>query len=169
MNTSRPAGSWRDRTGPPRSPIRKGWTNVKDFPEPSLGAPSLGASSLGLGTCSSLRRGIAHQHLRPWVYLRGISAVGISALVPFRDRIAGTHDRCSAGAGTDAVVGLGARLHRDGGGARDRRRPRRIRARGAAAYRGGTINSRRLDRLAEATPQLGMTRARNQSGKKTRR
>ncbi len=93
----------------------------------------------------------------PEVYLRGISEVGISALVPFRDRIAGTHDRRSAGAGTDAAVGLGARLHRDVGGARDRHPPRRIRARGAAAYRGDPINSRRLDRLAEAAPQLGKT------------
>src|SRR5229473_945984 len=146
MNASRPAVSWRDHTGPPRRPIRKGWTNVKDFLAPSL----------GLGTCSFLRRGIAQQHLRPWVYLRGISAVGIPAMVPFRDRIAGTHDRRSAGAGTDAAVGLGARLHRDVGGARDRHPPRRIRARGAAAYRGDTINSRRLDRLAEAAPQPGM-------------
>ena len=40
-------------------------------------------------------------------------------MVPFRDRIAGTHDRRSAGAGMDAAVGLGARLHRDVGGARD--------------------------------------------------
>src|SRR5271168_4458965 len=135
----------------------KVWTNVKDFLAPSLGAPSLGASSLGLGTCSFLRRGIAHQHLRPWVYLRGISAVGIPALVPFRDRIAGTHDRRSAGAGTDAAVGLGARLHRDVGGARDRDTPRRIRARGGAACRRGTIDTRRLDRLAEAAFQLGMT------------
>src|ERR1700686_541060 len=127
--------------------IRKGWTNVKDFLAPSL----------GLGTFSFLRRGIAQQHLRPWVYLRGISAVGIPALVPFRDRIAGTHDRRSAGAGTDAAVGLGARLHRDVGGARDRHPPRRIRARGAAANRGDTINSRQLDRLAEAAPHLGMT------------
>ena len=31
MNASRPAVSWRDHTGPPRRPIRKGWTNVKDF------------------------------------------------------------------------------------------------------------------------------------------
>src|ERR1700689_1374773 len=131
--------------------IRKGWTNVKDFLEPSLDA------SPGLGACSFLRRGIADQHRRPWVYLRGISAVGIPALVPFRDRIAGTHDRRSAGAGTNAALGLGARLHRDVGGARDRHPPRRIRARGAAAYRGDTINSRRLDRLAEAAPQLGMT------------
>src|SRR3984885_10738091 len=127
--------------------IRKGWTNVKDFPAPSL----------GLGACSFLRRGIAQQHLRPWVYLRGISAVGIPAMVPFRDRITGTHDRRPAGAGMDAAVGRGARLHRDVGGARDRHPPRRIRARGAAAYRGDTINSRRLDRLAEAAPQLGMT------------
>ena len=37
---------------------RKGWTNVKDFLAPSL----------GLGACSFLRRGIAQQHLRPWVY-----------------------------------------------------------------------------------------------------
>src|SRR6202046_5811495 len=103
-------------TGPPRRPVRKGWTNVKDFLAPSL----------GLGTCSFLRRGIAQQHLRPWVYLRGISAVGIPALVPFRDRIAGTHDRRSAGAGTDAAVGLGARLHRDVGGARNRHPPWRI-------------------------------------------
>src|SRR6202140_1563101 len=147
MNASRPVVSWRDHTGPPRRPIRKGWTNVKDFLAPSL----------GLGTFSFLRRGIAQQHLRPWVYLRGISAVGIPALVPFRDRIAGTHDRRSAGAGTDAAVGLGARLHRDVGGARDRHPPRRIRARGAAANRGDTINSRQLDRLAEAAPQLGMT------------
>ena len=72
---------------------------------------------------------IAQQHLRPWVYLRGISAVGIPALVPFRDRIAGTHDRRSAGAGTDAAVGLGARLRRYVGGARDRHPPRPIRAR----------------------------------------
>ncbi len=93
----------------------------------------------------------------PWVYLRGITEVGIPALIPFRDRIAGTHDRRSAGAGADAAVGLGARLHRDVGGARDRHPPRRIRARGAAAYRGDTINSRRLDRLAEAAPQRGMT------------
>jgi hypothetical protein len=78
-------------------------------------------------------------------------------MVPFRDRIAGTHDRRSAGASTDAAVGLGARLRRDVGGARDRHPPRRIRARGAAAYRGDTINSRRLDRLAEVAPQLGMT------------
>ncbi len=55
--------------------------------------------------------------------------------------------------GTDAAVGRGARLYRDVGGARDRHPPRRIRARGAAAYRGDTINSRRLDRLAEAAPQ----------------
>src|SRR6202030_873984 len=61
------------------------------------------------------------------------------------------------GAGTDAAVGFGARLHRDVGGARDRHPPRRIRARGAAAYRGDTINSRRLDRLAEAAPPLGTT------------
>src|ERR1700733_1012325 len=152
--------------------IRKGWTNVKDFlapslvapslvapslVAPSLVAPSLGAPSLGLGACSFLRRGIAQQHLRPWVYLRGISAVGIPAMVPFRDRITGTHDRRSAGAGMDAAVGRGARLHRDVGGARDRHPPRRIRARGAAAYRGDTINSRRLDRLAEAAPPLGRT------------
>ena len=116
-------------------------------------------TSLGLGTCSFLRRGIAQQLLRPWVYLPGISAVGIPALVPFRDRIAGTHDRRFAGAGTDAAVGLGAGLHRDVGGARDRHPPRRIRARGSAARRGGTIDTRRLDRLAEAAPQLGMTYA----------
>src|SRR5437016_3669854 len=75
MNASRPAISWRDHTGPPRRRIKKGWTNVKDFLAPSL----------GLGACSFLRRGIAQQHLRPWVYLRGISAMGIPALVPFRD------------------------------------------------------------------------------------
>src|ERR1700742_2837070 len=137
----------RRRSAAARALIRKGWTNVKDFLEPSPGP----------GACSFLRRGIADQHLRPWVYLRGISAVGIPALVPFRDRIAGTHDRRSAGAGTDAAVGLGARLHRDVGGARDRHPPRRIRARGGAACRGDTINSRRLDRLAEAAPALGMT------------
>ena len=39
--------------------------------------------------------------------------MGISRLVPFRDRIAGAHDRRSAGAGTDAAVGRGARLRRD--------------------------------------------------------
>ncbi len=139
MNASRPAICWRDQTGPPRRPIRKGWTNVKDFLAPSL----------GLGTCSFLRRGIAQQHLRPWVYLRGISEVGIPALVPFRDRIAGTDDRRSADARTDAVVGLGARLHRDVGGARDRHPPRRIRARGPAAYRGDAINSRRMDSLGD--------------------
>lgn len=76
--------------------------------------------------------------------------MGIPALVPFRDRIAGTHDRRSAGAGTNAAVGRGARLRRDVGGTRDRHPPRRIRARGATAYRGNTINSRWLDRLAEA-------------------
>src|ERR1700730_4906555 len=95
MNASRPAVSWRDHTGPPRRPIRKGWTNVKDFLAPSL----------GLGACSFLRRGIAQQHLGPWVYLRGISAVGIPALVPLRDRIGGTHDGRSAGAGRTRLWG----------------------------------------------------------------
>jgi len=116
---------------PRRADIRKGWTNVKNFLAPNL----------SFGACSFLRRGIAQQHLRRWVYLRGISAVGISALVPFRDRIAGTHDRRSAGARTNAAVGRGAR---------DRHSPRRIRARGATAYRGDTINGRWLGRLAEA-------------------
>jgi DoxX-like protein len=37
--------------------------------------------------------------------------------------------------------------------------PRRIRARRAAAYRGDALDSRRLDRLAEAAPQAGMTAA----------
>lgn len=111
---------------------------------------------------------IAQQHLGPWLYLRGISAVGISALVPFRDRIAGTHGGRSAGAATDAAVGLGARLRRDVGGARDRYPPRRIRARGGAVYRGDTINSRRLARLAGAAPQLGMIGAADKLGPRPR-
>ena len=139
------AASWRDKS--PRRP-QKRLDKCQKFP---------GAKYYGLGTCSFLRRGIAQQHLRPWIYLRGISEVGIPALVPFRDRIAGTHGCRSAGAGTDAAVGCGARLHRDVGGARDRHPPRRILARGAAAYRGDTIDCRRLDRLAEAVPQLGAT------------
>ena len=96
----------------------------------------------------------------PAIDLRGISSLGIPALVPFRDRIAGTHDRRFAGARTDAAMGLGARLHRDVGGAGDRDTPRQIRARGGAAYRGGAIDTRRLDRLAEAAFQLGMTKVR---------
>src|SRR6185437_10838522 len=103
---------------------------------PTLGASSVGASNLGLGACSILRGGIAHQHLRARVDLPGISAVGIPALVPFRDRIARTRDRRSAGAVTDAAVGSGARLQRHAGGASDRHPPRRIRTRRADTYRG---------------------------------
>src|SRR6185437_6192522 len=86
----------------------------------------------------------------------GISAVGIPALVPFRDRIARTRDRRSAGAVTDAAVGRGARLQRHAGGASDRHPPRRIRTRRAATYRGNTIDNCRLVRLAEAVSQSGM-------------
>ena len=46
---------------------------------------------------------------------------------------------------------------RDVGGARDRHTPRRIRARRGAACCGDTIDRRRLDRLAGAAPQFGMT------------
>ena len=76
--------------------------------------------------------------------------MGIAALVPFRDRFAGTHECRSADAGTDAAVGRGARLHRDVGCARDRHAPRRIRAWGGATCRGDTIDCCRLARLAQA-------------------
>src|SRR6185437_2208040 len=124
---------------------------------PTLGASSVGASNLGLGSRGILRGGIAHQHLRARVDLPGISAVGIPALVPFRDRIAGARDRRSAGAVTDAAVGRGARLQRHAGGASDGYPSRRIRTRRAATYRGDTIDHRRLVRLAAAVSQSGMT------------
>jgi hypothetical protein len=78
-------------------------------------------------------------------------------MVSFGDRIPRTHDRRSAGADTDAAVGRGARLLRDVGGVCYRHPSWRVRARGSAAYRGDIINSRRLDSLAEAAPQPGMT------------
>src|SRR6185437_11582919 len=124
---------------------------------PTPGASRVGASNLGLGARGILRGGIAHQHLRARLDLPGISAVGIPALVPFRDRIARTRDRRSAGAVTDTAMGRGARLRRDAGGARDRHPPWRIRARRAATYRGDTIDNRRLVRLAAAISQSGMT------------
>jgi hypothetical protein len=80
------------------APIRKGWTNVKDFLVPSL----------GLGTCSFLRRGIAQQHLRPWVYLRGISLELTTAvlLAQARTRLWGSALGCTVMLAAFATVTL---------------------------------------------------------------
>jgi len=68
-----------------------------------------------------------------------------------------SNGRRSAGVGTDPLIRLRARLHRNAGGARDRHTPRRIRARGGADCRRHTDARRWLDHLAHAVFRLDTT------------
>jgi len=83
--------------------------------------------------------------------------MGIPELVPFRDRIAGTHGCHSAFADAESPVGLGARLHCHACRPRDRHHPRRIRARCATTRRGDMVSGGRLDKLAQAANRLSVT------------
>lgn len=83
--------------------------------------------------------------------------MGLPALVPFRDRIAGTHRCHFAFPNAESPVGRGARLHRHACRPRDRHDPRRIRARCAATRRGDMVTCGRLDKLAQAANRLGVT------------
>jgi hypothetical protein len=76
--------------------------------------------------------------------------MGIPELVPFRDRIAGTHCCHSAFSGAESPVRLGARLHCHVCRPRDRHHPRRIRARCATTRRGDIVTCGRLDKQAQA-------------------
>src|SRR6185437_521367 len=127
--------------------IIQGQTHVQNFLAPNL----------ALRTCRVLRRGFTQQYHRPGIHLPGIPEVGVPALVPFRDRIAGTHGGHSAFPGAESPAGRGARLHCHACRPRDRHHPRRIRARCATTRRGGLVTCGRLDKLAQAAHRFSVT------------
>lgn len=76
--------------------------------------------------------------------------MGVPALVPFRDRSAGTHCCHSAFPGAESSIRRGAGLHCHVCRPRDRHHSRRIRARCATTRRGDMVTCGRLDKLAKA-------------------
>jgi len=87
-------------TGHPRSPIRKGRTNVKEFPWRQVSALALAAFFV-VGSLSNIfAPGLSTRNILRWDTRHG----------SIRDRIAGTHDRRSAGASTARLWGSALRL-----------------------------------------------------------